>query len=78
MQDPGGAGVLLSRNARMADDDQAPVQVVMDGQEEEILLKDVHPLSHHRPAQASLKWQPARVLYFVQPAKEPVRAPAAS
>ncbi len=60
MQDPGGAGVLLSRDARMADDDQAPVQVVMDGQEEEILLKDVHPLSHQTLGQALC--EPARLL----------------
>ena len=30
----------------MADDDQAPVQVVMDGKEQEVFLKDIHPLAH--------------------------------
>ena len=36
----------------MADDDQAPVQVVMDGQEQEVFLKDVHPLAYTK----SEKW----------------------
>ena len=29
----------------MADDDQAPVQVVMDGQEQEVLAEDVNALA---------------------------------
>ena len=30
----------------MADDDQAPVQVVVDGQEQEVLAEDVNALAH--------------------------------
>lgn len=46
MQDPGGAGVILCRRASVADDDQGPVQVIVDGQEQEVLVEDVHSLSY--------------------------------
>jgi len=63
MQDPGCTGVLPRRSTRMADDNQAPVQVVMDGQEQEIFLKDVQPLAHtvtlDQPAHACVSLQMA-------------------
>lgn len=40
----GFAAGLLLIHARMADNEQAPVQSVMDGDDEKVLGKNVHPL----------------------------------